>query len=502
MRDFFSEYFRMIIEFIKLRLRETARSSAWDKNVVINIVLALFMLYGVVIFLLLGFVLDKLLINAFPGNDPVVIFNSVLIYYFGVELFVRFFMQQTPAMSITPFLYLPVRRSSLMHLLLARSALSPANYLSFLIFVPFAIRAVSRIYSGSAACWWLVAIFLMVMFVIYINVYIKRQMTVKPLVTLGCGLAFIALIVLDILKVFSISEISATLFGAVLEQPVWFLIPVVLAAGAYLLNYRFLMINSYPEEIDRTVSKKQVAAMQTFVFMKRFGQIGELIGLELKLILRHKRTKSVLYAAPVSMLFGFIFYANPAYKNSFIFLIIGGIFVTGLLMLNHGQFLIAWEGKFFDGILTRKGSLFDYFRAKYYLLVSFCVVCYIFSTPYVYFGMRILWTQTACFLFNIGVSACIILWLAQFNCKRIDLSQGSAMNWQGVGASQFIFMLPTMLMPIIIAGVFNGFGLSDWGLGVLALIGIIGVLCHKWLIRWICKGYSQAKYAQAESFRN
>jgi len=410
-------------------------------------------------------------------------------------------MQQTPAMSITPFLHLPVKRSFLMRFLLARSIVGPINYSSFLIFIPFAIRAVSNIYSGAAACWWLLSLFLMIIFVIYLMVYIKRQMIVKPIVALSCGLAFIALIVLDIFGVFSLSGVSAALFGAVLEQPLWILVPALLAVGAYMLNFRFLMVHSYPEEIDRTTRKKQVT-VQNFGFMSRFGLIGELIGLELKMILRHKRTKSILYMSAFFTLYGLLFYSNPIYKDRIGWLILVGIIVTGFMMISYGQFIVAWEGKYFDGILTRKGSLYDYFRAKYYLLVSFCIVSYILSSPYAFMGIRFLWIQTACFLFNIGVSACILLWFAQYNRKRIELSQASAFNWQGTGAAQFISMLPVLLLPALVVSIFNWVGLEDWGLGILALLGVIGILCHKWLIQIICRIFAQTKYAQAEGFRS
>ena len=491
----------MIVDFIKLRIRETTRSSVWNKNVIINIILALFMVYMMVCFIVMGLLLDRILIKSFPGIDPVDLFNRVLIYFFGLELLIRFLMQSTPAMSITPFLHLPVKRSFLMHFLLLRSAIHPVSYISFLIFIPFAIRAVAAIYSGVAACWWLFSLFLTIIFVIYVNTYIKRQMVVKPVVSLGCGLALIALIVLDVLGVFSLSAISSFMFGAALEQPLWILIPAALVAGIYLLNYRFLMVHSYPEEIDRTAGKKQVA-VQTLGFMSRFGQIGELIGLELKLILRHKRTKSVLFLPLLFMFYGMLIYSKQNFYNSTFWLIFVGIFINGLAMLSYGQFIVAWEGKFFDGILTRTGSLFDYFRAKYYLLVSFCIVSYILTTPYVFYGTRILWTQTACFLFNIGVNTFVTLWFGKYNNKRIELSQGSAMSWQGVGASQFVFMLPTMFLPIIIASIFNWIGLSDWGFGALAILGVIGVLCHKWLIQIICRNFAQTKYVQAEGFRS
>jgi len=489
----------MIIEFIRLRTRETIRSAVWNKNLAINIIFGLLMLYLIGSFMMIGFLLDRILESAFPDSDPVTVLNGVLLYYFGLELMIRFFMQQTPAMSITPFMHLPVRRSFLMHFLLARSIINPLNYISFLMFLPFAVRAVSAYYTGAAAFGWLLTLFLMIVVVIYINVYIKRQMTVKPVVSLICGLAFVALIVMEIFGVFSIMAFSTSLFNAVLVQPLWILAPAALAAGVYLLNYRFLKACFYPEEIDRRVGKKQVA-VQSLGFMNRFGQIGELIGLELKLILRHKRTKSVLYTTPLFLLYGF-FYFLPTYEDSIIWMMFIGIIITGMTMLSYGNFIVSWESRFFDGILTREGSIFDYFRAKYYMLVSFCIISYVLTTPYAFFGLKYLWLQTACFLFNIGVGALIMLWFSKYNHKRIELAQGSAFNWQGTGASQFISMLPAILLPILIASIFSWVGLGNLGLGILALSGLLGLVCHKWIIQALCHSFAQAKYAMAEGFR-
>ena len=490
----------MIIEFIKLRTRETARSSAWQKNVIVNIIFALMMLYLMTCFLLLGLFFDKMLTGIFPDSNPVELFNSGLLYYFGLEILVRFFMQHTPAMSITPFLHLPLKRSSLMHFLLGRSMINLTNYISFIIFIPFAIKAVSTIYSGTAALWWLLTLFLVIVFVIYTVVYVKRQMVVKSSISLLCGAAFAALFALDYFNIFSLSVLSASMFGAVLQQPVWILIPALLAVGVYVLNYRFLIAHAYPEEIDHTIRKKQVVA-QNLGFMSRFGKIGELIGSELKLILRHKRTKVTFYLTPLFLLYGFIFYPNPMYQDSVMWLIFVGIFVTGFFALSYGNFLVAWEGRFFDGILTRKNSFFDYFQAKYYILTSFCIVSYVLTIPYAFFGVKIFWIQTACFLFNIGVSNYITLWFAQYSRKKVDLSVGSAMNWQGVGASQFIVMIPILLLPLLIGAIFNWVGLNYWGVGVLALLGIIGILCNKWIINSICRGFAKSKYAMAEGFR-
>ena len=228
----------MIIDFIKLRLRETTRSVAWNKNLITNILLGLAMLYVTGAFIFLGFILDRMILRFFPDCNPVVLLNGLLLYYFGFELLIRFLMQQTPSMSITPFLHLPVRRSFLIQSLLARSMVNPFNYISLLIFIPFAIRAVSILYSGVAACLWILMLFLLIVIVVGVCVYIKRQMAVNPIVSLCCVLVFLALIASDIWGIFSLSDISATIFGAILAQPLWILAPITLVLAPFIIYGR------------------------------------------------------------------------------------------------------------------------------------------------------------------------------------------------------------------------------------------------------------------------
>lgn len=459
------------------------------------------MLYLMSAFVLLGIILDKIIVQLFPDSNPVELLNGLALYYFGFEILIRFFIQPTSAMNLTPFMHLPVGRSFLMHLLLARSIVNPVNYISLLIFVPFAIRSVSALYSGAAACWWLLALLAFIVFVTCISVYIKRQMRVKPLATLCCGLLFVALMASDIWGIFSLSEISATTFGAVLTQPAWILAPVILVAGVYLLNYRFLMTNFYLEEIDRKIRKGR-ASVQTLGFMSRFGLIGELMRMELKLIIRHKRSKYMVFTGLLfTILFGFYAYMKPVLKHDLLFLIGIGIWITGGAMFTYGEKIFAWEGKFFDGILTRRGNLFDFFCAKYYLLISFSLCNYILTVPFLLFGVRTFWTQSACFLYNIGFSSFYYLWSGQFNRKRIDLSQKMAFNYQGTNVSQFMAAFPILLLPLLIGFIFNRLDLYYWGLGLIAMVGIIGFLCRKWILRFIFRRFDRKKYLLAEGYR-
>ena len=491
----------MLVDFIKLRIRESVRSSAWLQSLVISIVSVFMMLYMALVFLSAGFFLGGILREAFPNHNPVEIFNSILFYYFGLEMLTRFFMQHTPAMSITPFLHLPVNRPFLMHFLLVRSAVSPMNYVSLLMFIPFAIRNVSVSYSGTAALWWLLAMLVLIVFVIYATVYIKRQLAAKPIIPLFLGLAYLAFLVLDYFRIFSLSSLSSFLFNALLQQPFWVVIPFLMAAGVYVLNYRFLVAHSYPEEIDYAGEGKQVVA-QNLNFVSRFGIIGERVGVELKLMLRHNRTKSTIYLTPLFTLYALFFYNNPRHGgDNIILLVLIGLFITSFTMTNYGQLVVAWEGKFFDGILTREGGLLDYFRAKYYLLSLLCLASYALTIPYVYFGIKILLINAACCLFHIGVSTHVMLLFARYSRKRIDLSQSAAMNWKGLGASHFIKIIPLFFMPVVIVSIFDLLKLPFFGVGALALLGIIGIYYHNQLIHGICHSFDKVKYVLAESYR-
>ena len=85
------------------------------------------------------------------------------------------------------------------------------------------------------------------------------------------------------------------LFRSLTETPFIWIATVTPGLLAFLLNKVYFKQNYYPESFERKRNNR--ATTQRFTFMERFGKIGELISLEIKLVLRHKRTKSTLYTA-------------------------------------------------------------------------------------------------------------------------------------------------------------------------------------------------------------
>ena len=87
------------------------------------------------------FVLRKI----FPDENPMWIIGQYFIYWILIELFLRYFMQKLPVMDIKPFLTTPVKKSSIAHYILGRSAASVYNLLSLFFFVPFDCSYDSRL---------------------------------------------------------------------------------------------------------------------------------------------------------------------------------------------------------------------------------------------------------------------------------------------------------------------------------------------------------------------
>jgi len=458
------------------------------------------MLYFVVNFLILGLFADNLLMEIFPDENPVNKFNSFLLYFMGIDLLIRFLGQTVQTLSIQPYLHLPVKRASLMHYLLGRSFVNPVNYIYFVIFIPFAIKAVGYLFSPGIALLWLLMMLLIVFFDNYLITYVKRQLGSNPLLALGLLLVLAMFILLDRYKIFSLQAISEHIFTAVLLHKFLIVIPLLAVICIYYLNFFFLKRNAYLENFSKNNSKKAISTAG-ISFFDRFGVIGELMNMEIKLMLRNKRPKSIIFMTPLFLLYGFFFYPQQLYINMGVMLIFVGIFITGGFMMTYGNYLISWESSYFDALLTKSFDFKKYFQAKYTLLASVTVFSYLITIPYLFFDIKLLYINTACFLFNLGFNIYIVLYFAMNNKKYLDLSKSATFNYQGVGASNFIVVLPMMLLPILLFLPFKFMDIPEIGWMFIGGIGLLGIVLYKPLHSMIIRRFYTKKYEMAEGFR-
>jgi len=164
--------------------------------------------------------------------------------------------------------------------------------------------------------------------------------------------------------------------------------------------------------------------------------------------------------------------------------------------------MYGWQASHFDGILISKMKFTDFLKAKYLLFTALSTVAFILTIPYAYFGWHIIVVHFAMYLWNIGVSTTVVLYFANRNTKRIDLTKGAAFNWEGVGATQLLVGLPLMIVPYVIYGPLMWFKHPDIALVILGSIGVFFVLIRPNIIKFLEKDFYKRRYTIAEGFRN
>jgi len=331
--------------------------------------------------------------------------------------------------------------------------------------------------------------------------YLKRRFGSGFFSFLGVILILTGISSLEYFKIFSLFDFSKQLFDFIVLNRLGLTIPIATMVIAFLMNKWFFNRNYYPENFNRNVNRFNKVRTANLSFLDRFGEIGDLISIELKLIFRHKRSKNMIFMSAIFLLYGFLFYPkqNIQQQDGLIFFV--ALFLTGLLMFIYGQWVISWDSNHFDSLMTRNIPIKTYMEANYYLLVAFSVICFILTTPYFLFGRTIILMHIAAFIFNIGINVFLLLFFSTYNTKRIDLSRSSAMNYQGTTYKNFLVMIPLLLLPILIMNILSGLFSVTIALGVLSLLGIAGVLFRKKLIELCVNQFNQRKYKIAKGFR-
>src|ERR1700761_6252215 len=117
----------MTSTFIQHELKDFWRSKNTGKSIAIRIVMGILILYLLLNVVFIAFFLDKILEKAFPTQDLVVSFSGILLYYFLIDLLMRFMLQELPTLKVQPYLHLPIKKNTVVRYLSFASLLSFFN---------------------------------------------------------------------------------------------------------------------------------------------------------------------------------------------------------------------------------------------------------------------------------------------------------------------------------------------------------------------------------------
>ncbi|MGV8945163.1 MAG: DUF5687 family protein [Lutibacter sp.] len=488
----------MIKHFIIFEWKQFFRSSYWQKSIALNILMAFLALYFMLIFLALGISLFPILDEQFPESDPLIVLNGFLFYWFLADLLMRFFLQKLPVMNIKPLLILPIKRKNILHYVLGKSAVSFFNFLPLFAVIPFGIMLIIEDYGAKTALVWMALMLIFTLIINFINIIIESrsaetELSFLPIVVFASGL-----FALNYFEIVSFSTLLAKGINAVVENPTLILIPLAVLGIVYYINYIFLMKKLY---VDGSLkARAQIATTSDLAWTRRFGTIAPFLQLDLKLLWRNKRPRSSIFILVIGLLYGLFFYPNPIYNNLEWLYVFVGVFVTGIFIINFGQFIPAWDSGYYKLLMSQNIKYKEYLNSKYSLMVMSAIIMFVLSIPYVYFGWKILLVHFAAMIYNLGVNTYIILLAGSFNRKKIDLTQRAAFNYQGTGAVQWLVGFPLLVVPVALFYAPYKFIGYEAGVATLIILGALGIVFHQKIMKFIVAKYLKSKYVMINAF--
>ncbi|WP_054852256.1 DUF5687 family protein [Olleya sp. ITB9] len=488
----------MITKFLSLEWKSFIRSSNFGKGLAIKILMGFFAVYFLLVFLSLGVFIYPTLKKAFPDNDPFVMVNTLLFFWFLGDLMLRFFLQKLPVMSVKPLLTLPIKRSRVVNYVLGKSALSFFNFLPLFAIVPFSVVLITKDYEVTKVTTWLVAMVILTLISNFLNFIIESFSAETEFSFLPIILFAGTLFGLNHFNIVNFSQLLSSAMLAVTNNPLYLLVLLVILIGLYLFNHKILIKKLYLDNSLKTKIKE--VSTSDLGWTKRFGEVAPFMQLDLKLIWRNKRPRSAVFILVIGLLYGLFFYPQPMYRDMPIMYGFIGVFVTGIFLINFGQFIPAWDSGYYKMLMSQNIKYEQYLKSKYTLMMLSVIIMFVLSIPYVYFGWKILVAHFAAAIYNIGVNTYVIMLGGSFNRKKIDLNQRAAFNYQGTGAVQWLIGIPLLLVPLAIFGALTYYVNFYSGVSALILLGIIGIVFHQKLMQLITKKYLNSKYEMIKAF--
>ncbi|MEM9920845.1 MAG: DUF5687 family protein [Bacteroidota bacterium] len=490
----------MLFQLLKQQWKKKLRSPYWTQSIVQSIFLGFFALYFILVFLGLGLMADKILEEVFPEKDAFVTFSGLLLYYFFMDIFVRFFLQKFPSLGIKPYLTLPISKKQIAHFLLLRSIPSFFNILPLFFIIPFFFKTVLPNQPAAISSAWLALAILLVFAGNFVSYYIDKAFGVKPVLAAVLMSVLVGLMYLDFSGYIPLGDYLESIAFFMIANPLTLLAILGLVLLSYYGIYRLFNDHVYLEEQGEVESSISEARLWDMNLFDRFGKPGEIMDLETRLIWRNKRSRTILYVSLLFILYPLIFAGDENFDKPW-FMLIMSLILTGAFTLNYGQLMLSWNSPHFDFILTRSIRIEDIFKGKYYLLAISNILLFVLSLPFGFIDARFWMTNLAMLLFNTGVTIFLYMVVANYSSKPIDTEKGGVFNMEGFGAAHYLIILPIIIIPVALYLVLSSFLGSAVGMAAIGLIGLLGIIFREAILKAIVQNFKSRKYKIAAAFR-
>ena len=476
------------------------RNPAFETNRFAKFLTYFMIAYWAALFLFLGVTLPFMFEDIVPNMEPYHIMNQGILYVMVADFLIRFMAQPSVSQEIKPYLLMPVTRKRLIGTLLLKSGLDKFNFFWFFVYVPFAFLTIIRFYGFGGMFLYLIGMWLIFVFNNYWYLICKLLLGEKTIWVLLPVCVFGALGAAEFLiDSLPISRFTMDLGEGFIEgNPLSFLIVLACIGVMFFINLKFQQRMIYNE-----ISKKEdtkIKRVSEYKFLEKYGEVGEYIRLEIKLITRNKTVKTQFRMGLIVMFaFSFLLAFTDVYDGSMSrFICLYNYAVLPIMTL--GQ-VMSPEGNYIDGLMSRKESIFNLLRAKYYLTNLIILVPFFIMMFPIAKGKITLLMAIAYLVFTMGFVFFILLQLAVYNTRTLPLNANLMKGNKGGNWIQSVVMSLCFFIPLMFDSILLAIFSQEVANIIFIVIGGGFILTHNLWIKNIYKRFMKRRYKNMEAFR-
>lgn len=428
--------------------------------------------------------------------DPVQLFCKFFLFYWVIDLALKYFIQQLPAENIKPLLGLKITKNQIVGYTLTKIMLSFFSWAFILFIIPFGILLLlDPKYSAISVVGLLSSVTFLLLINSFLNIIINKN---SKLLMICIGIVLV-LAGLQYFKMIDLLQFSEQVFYHIYQNPVWALVPILLFLLMFNITFKFIKTSLY---LDKGLEMKTtVGKTENIAFLNKYGATGAFINNDIRLIKRSKAARAAVFGSIMFLFYGLLYF-NKGYHNSFMQVFLG-IFVTGGFNFMYGQRVPAWDSSYYPLMMTQRVPYKNYLKAKWSLFVIVTLFSMLISIGYAYISWEFYFTVFAAGLYNLGVNSYLTLFAGAYNKQAIDLnvaSKGFTSSQNNMNLKLMLMLIPQMLLPMgVFALVKYFFGMMP-AVGSLAILGFIGFLLRNKIFDVIVKVYKTEKYNTIAAF--
>ncbi|MFA6871897.1 MAG: DUF5687 family protein [Bacteroidaceae bacterium] len=489
----------LLLELHKHQKLAAKRHPMFDKNKFGKYSMYFMALFWMGYLLFIGIMLGIIIPDANPAMEGYHTFNKGIIFLLAIDFLLRFPLQTSPVQEMKVYLLFPIGKKKLIHFLLFKNLLSPYNLLWMFLLVPFSLAVITRLHGVSGILLYLIGWWLLFLANNYFYTFCRTLIKEHILFILLPILTYAALITLF----FTTDQFSYCCMNLgesfILGNPLGYLSVLAVIALFWWLN-RVVIEKVMYKELSK-VEDTKVKHLSEYKFLDHFGEIGEYMRLELKMIFRNKSCRNLFMLAIAVMIMMELMLLTPTYDGpigkdfvcTYNFIIFGAMFLSRLM---------GYEGNYIDGLMSRKESIYTLLRAKYYLYSIITLLPLFAMLAMVIHGEITLLKVLSSYFIGIGLTYFLFFQLAIYNTKTVPLNT-TIMGKQSMNNGfQSLISIAAITLPILLSILLRYIVGDTIGQIIILLIGFTFVaFSHLW-IRNIYHRFMKRRYENMEGFRN